>query len=419
MVAVNAAQMGDIVLGSCRTLCRKIKTIGRRIYRRLLPYSEVAISTARWSKPDGAEKDVTVVGYLSAATGVGEVGRQTLLALRASSLTVEGCDVALNVLATRNDNSCDDLLVATSTSPVQIFNVNADQLPLVRAHLTPRLRPDAKRICIPFWELSRYPDIWLTALRAMDEVWAPSRFIAKSLQKELGEKTLYMPVALEFVVPEPLPRAKYNLPSDRFLFFFAFDFLSFVERKNPRATIAAFRMAFPKYGRAGLVLKCVNGAAAADRFSNFREEFAGDPDIFLIDETLTRSDTLALIASMDAVISLHRSEGFGLLIGEAMLLGKPVIATDYSASQDLLSPLTGYPVKFDLIPVRSGQYPFAEGQMWADPDVEHAAVLMKNLCEDPAQSMILVRQARNHMRANFSYKNVGLAQAERIRGVQR
>jgi glycosyltransferase involved in cell wall biosynthesis len=417
MVILNAAQVGGIVLAIGQTLCRKIKMIGRRACRRLLPYSDVAAPTARWSKPDSAEKDVTVVGYLSTATGVGEVGRQTLLSLRSSGLTVEGCDVALNVLAPRNDHSCDDFLVATSNSPVQIFNVNADQLPLVRAHLTPHLRPDAKRICIPFWELSRYPDIWLTNLRAMDEVWAPSRFIAKSLQSELGEKAIYMPVALEFAVPAPLPRAKFHLPSDRFLFFFAFDFLSFVERKNPRATIAAFRMAFPKHGRVGLVLKCVNGAAAPDKFSSFRKEFARDPDIFLIDETLTRGDTLALIASMDAVISLHRSEGFGLLIGEAMLLGKPVIATDYSASQDLLSPLTGYPVKFDLIPVRSGQYPFAEGQIWADPDIEHAAVLMRNLCDDPAQAAVLVRQARDYMKANFSYKNVGLAQAKRIRGM--
>ena len=139
------------------------------------------------------------------------------------------------------------------------------------------------------------------------------------------------------------------------------------------------------------------------------------PDIFLIDQTLTRTDTLALLASTDAIVSLHRSEGLGLLIGEAMLLGKPVIATDYSASQDFLSAATGYPVKFELIPVAKDQYPFAEGQVWADPDTDHAAALMRDLCRDPAQAQARIIQARAHMRKNFSYTHVGRQQAARIR----
>jgi glycosyltransferase involved in cell wall biosynthesis len=397
-----------------RAIRRNIRNVGRHIRHRFSPSPWATLFAAKWSKPDGAEKDVTVVGYLSAATGVGEVGRQTLRSLQASGVTAEGCDVALNVLAKRNDLSCAALFVDTSTAPVQIFNINADQLPLVITHLTSRLRPDAKRICIPFWELSRFPDVWIAGLKAMDDIWAPSRFIAQALQSRLGEKVVYMPVALEFAAPAPMPRAKFKLPQDRFLFYFSFDFLSFVERKNPRAIIAAFRMAFPKRGTAGLVLKCVNGAMAPDRFAEFCKEFAGDPDIFLIDEDLTRVDTLALIACTDAVVSLHRSEGLGLLIGEAMLLGKPVIATDYSASQDLLSPLTGYPVKFRLIPVGEGQYPFAAGQVWADPDIEHAASLMRELRNNPGQAEDLVSRARAHMRDKFSYETVGLQQAKRL-----
>jgi glycosyltransferase involved in cell wall biosynthesis len=281
-------------------------------------------------------------------------------------------------------------------------------------HLTSNLRPDVKRICIPFWELGRYPEAWLTGLRAMDEIWAPSRFIADALQSRLGEKVVYMPVALEFALPPPMPRARFKLPHDRFLFFFSFDFLSFVERKNPRATIAAFRMAFPNRGSAGLVLKCINSALAPDRFASFRKEVGDDPDIFLIDETLTRTDTLALIGSIDAVVSLHRSEGLGLLIGEAMLLGKPVIATDYSATRDLLTSSTGYPVTFRLIPVGKGQYPFAEGQTWADPNIEHAAALMRNLRDRPWGADDIVRCAQAHMRTKFSYESVGLQQAKRL-----
>lgn len=369
----------------------------------------------RWTQPDGVAKDVTVIGYLRTASGVGEVGRQTLRTLLASGVAAEGCDVALNVMADRDDHSCADLLVETSTAPVQIFNINADQLPLVVAHMAPRLRPDAVRISIPFWELSHYPDAWLPGLATMDEIWAPTRFITRALEGRLDKKVIYMPVALELKSPAPLPRARFGLPQARFLFFFAFDFLSFIERKNPRAAIAAFREAFPQRGKAGLVVKCMNGAMMPDKLARFREDLADDPDIFLICDTLSRTDTLALIASTDAVVSLHRSEGLGLLIGEAMLLGKPVIATDYSASQDLLSAATGYPVRFKLVPVCEGDYPFAEGQVWAEPDVSHAAILMRELCDDPARAAPLVRRAQEHMQAHFSYRNVGNLQADRLR----
>jgi glycosyltransferase involved in cell wall biosynthesis len=204
------------------------------------------------------------------------------------------------------------------------------------------------------------------------------------LQDRLGNKAIYMPVALELAPPAPMPRVRFNLPPSRFLFFFAFDFLSFVERKNPGALIAAFRQAFPRRGQAGLVLKCMNGAIVPEKLARFWKDLADDPEIFLIDDTLSRADTLALIASTDAVVSLHRSEGLGLLIAEAMLLGKPVIATDYSASRDLPFAATGYPVSCKLVPVHEGEYPFAGGQVWAEPDISHAATLMPELCSDPA-----------------------------------
>jgi glycosyltransferase involved in cell wall biosynthesis len=248
----------------------------------------------------------------------------------------------------------------------------------------------------------------------MDEIWAPSRFIADALARRITRPVIHMPVALELTPPAAMPRERFGLPADRFLFFFAFDFLSFIERKNPQAAIAAFRAAFPEAGRAGLVLKCMNGSVVPEKLQAFRDELAGDRDIFLIDDTLTREETLALIASTDAVVSLHRSEGLGLLIAEAMLLGKPVIATDYSASQDLLSAETGYPVRYSLVPVPDGAYPFAEGQVWAEPDVQHAAELMAALAANPHWADKRVDAARRHMQTTFCYKNVGRLQAERL-----
>ena len=208
-------------------------------YRRQSP-----LPAKRRGRP--SSHDVAVVGYLRTASGVGEVGRQTLMALSSAGLAVEGCDVALNVAAAREDESCAPLLVESSGASVHIYNVNADQLPLVVDHMRPRLQPKAVRINIPFWELSRFPDQWLSAFDEMHEIWAPSRFIQVSLAGRLQKPVIYMPVAHEFPPPPKLPRERFGLPSNRYLFFYAFDFLSFMERKNPRGAIAAFPDGIPR-----------------------------------------------------------------------------------------------------------------------------------------------------------------------------
>jgi glycosyltransferase involved in cell wall biosynthesis len=360
---------------------------------------------------------VTVVGYLRTASGVGEVGRQTLLTLAAGGIAVEGCDVALNVAAKREDNSCAAMLRSRGSAPVQIFNINADQLAAVVTHTRAALPGDALRINIPFWELGRFPAAWLQNFAEMDEIWAPSRFIQTALAGRVAKPVIHMPVAIELPPPLALPRDRFGLPAGRFLFFYAFDFLSYMERKNPRGVIAAFRAAFPRRGTAGLVLKCMNGALAPDERAAFRAEIDGDLDIFLVDATLQRSETLGLIAATDALVSLHRSEGLGLLIAEAMLLDKPVIATAYSASREFVSDATGYPVAYELVPVREGEYPFHEGQVWAAPDVAHAAWVMRRLREDPVRAAPLVARAANHLRKHHSRMAVSRLQAARLRAL--
>jgi len=365
----------------------------------------------------GAGADVTVVGYLRTAGGVGEVGRQALLSLAEHGMAAEGLDVALNVVAERNDESCARLLCEAGSAQVQIFNVNADQLALVVQQTSQHLRHPAIRINIPFWELSSYPDAWLQNFAAMDEIWAPSRFVQSALAGRIDKRVIHMRMAIELPPVIMLPRSRFGLPEDRFLFFYAFDFLSFIQRKNPRAAIRAFRIAFPESGKAGLVLKSMNGRFVPDQLAALREAIDGHPDIFLVDETLNRADALGLIATMDAVVSLHRSEGLGLLVAEAMLLEKPVIATDYSATREFLSEETGYPVGYELVPVGEGEYAFSEGQIWANADVAHAAWLMRYLHEDTARAASKLLRARAHLQQNYSRAFVAESQAQRLRAL--
>jgi glycosyltransferase involved in cell wall biosynthesis len=351
------------------------------------------------------EPDLNVVGYHRLALGLGEAGRQLLGAMQHSGKRVRGLAVELGSNSAVIDHSMEDLLDDTATAPIQVFCINADQLPLVIDHFAGALRKDAYRIVVPFWELQKFPETWLPAFDRVDEVWAPTRYVQSMLAHELDKPVIHMPLPLAFERPPPAARASFGLPEDRFLFFFAFDFFSFVERKNPLALVRSYKKAFASdAGRSGtrLVIKTLNADLAPDQSRALRDELRSDPDVILIERTLRREETLQLIAACDAVVSLHRSEGLGLLLAEAMALGKPVISTDYSASTEFVSSATGWPVDFTLVPVGEGQYPFHEGQVWADVDEDHAAWQMRQVVRNPEQVSRRVAAASRFLADNFS-----------------
>lgn len=389
---------------------RLVETVALRAYDRLpVPMPRI---------PSYDRSDVSVIGYLRTTSGVGESGRASLAGLAETGLCVDGFDVSLGVVSDRSDNSAEPFLVKHPTGRVRLFQINADQLPLVMEDMRPLLHAAAYTIVTPAWELSEFPDAWLPAFDAVDEVWTQSRYVQLMLARKLHKPVLHMRVALQEPEIAPVRKCDFDLPEDRFLFFFAFDFLSFVERKNPTGVIQAFHQAFGRARtsqRPALVIKALNGALAPEALAGLREQIERDPDIFLIEQTLTRPQVAGLICLCDAVVSLHRAEGFGLLIAEAMLLGRPVIATDYAATTELLSPSTGLPVDFRLIPVAPGAYPFCEGQVWADPDLDHAAWLMEKLANDPGLAAPRVAAARAHLQRDYSPRSVAQRQRARLR----
>ncbi len=363
------------------------------------------------------EPDATVIGYLRLALGIGEAGRQTLRTLAHAGLDARGLPIQLNSNSARVDDSLEPLLDTAAPARFQVFNINSDQLPQVVKHLDPVLRPDAYRIMVPFWELENLPESWLGAFDLVDEVWAPTRFIQATLARKVTKPVLRMPLLLHFEPPQPADRERFGLPKDRSLFFFAFDYFSFIERKNPMAVVRAFKQAFRGRGpqpKVGLVLKTLNAEIVPEKGRELRDALREDPDVTLIERTLTREETLQLIGSCDAVVSLHRSEGLGLLVAEAMALGKPVIATDYSATTELVSPRTGWPVDCKLVPVGAGDYPFHEGQVWAEADVTHAAWQMRRVFEDRAEAERRAQAARRHLAAEYGLDACGRRARSRL-----
>ena len=237
-----------------------------------------------------------------------------------------------------------------------------------------------------FWETNRFPPRFRHALDYIDEVWVASDFVREALTRETTKPVLTFP--LPVLVPEPpaIARAELGLPDDAFVFLFVFDFFSTLARKNPLGVVEAFKRAFPEPGKTLLHLKSINGDRVPADLRRVREATAGRPDIVLSDGYLSADRLAALTALCDCYISLHRSEGFGLTIAEAMALGKPAIATRYSGNLAFMDDESSYLVQYSLVTTDEVVGPYPAGTTWAEPDLDAAAQLLRQVAADPAEA---------------------------------
>jgi glycosyltransferase involved in cell wall biosynthesis len=230
------------------------------------------------------------------------------------------------------------------------------------------------------WELGVWPKAWQGAFELVDELWGCSQFSFEMYERSTQKPVIAMPLATSIERVKMYSRKHFGLPARPFLFLYVFDFNSHLERKNPFAAIEAFEKAFRAKENVGLVLKVMNSKPDNPQWISFVERIKRDKRIFLLSKTLERSEVLGLIQTCDAYVSPHRAEGFGRTLTEAMLMGKPVVATNYSGNQFFMNPDISFPVDYDLVPVKAGDYHFVEtedGAVWASPSIAHMASQMQ------------------------------------------
>jgi glycosyltransferase involved in cell wall biosynthesis len=226
------------------------------------------------------------------------------------------------------------------------------------------------------WELAVFPKAWKPyAFELVDEVWASSQFLYDMYQKATDKPVKLVPLAVSVARMKPYPRKHYGLPEKKFLFLYIFDFNSSVARKNPMAAVQAFKQAFkPSDNTVGLVLKTMNTNSNNQNWKDFILECGKDKRIQIITDTIQRPEILGLINCCDAYVSLHRSEGFGRTIAEAILLNKPTVATGYSGNLDFPINTSNRTVDFKLIKVMDYHWVTSEDDAkWADVNVLNAA----------------------------------------------
>jgi len=358
---------------------------------------------------------VNLVGYANGLLSLGEHMRMTAVAFGTTSCEVAFVDYR-NGARDRQQAAVERVPLAESNRfSVNLFHINADQMINAYCHFGHGFFEQRYNIGFWAWELEVFPVGWVPAIDFLDEIWAPSRFVQQALTRTTDRPVTLMPQCVELPPFERRNRAYFGLPDTACLFIFVFDFLSYIDRKNPIAAVRAFKAAFPKgEEKAGLVMKVMNADVRDPRWCAMLSEIAGDSRIVIINEAMSRAESLALLDCCDCFVSLHRSEGFGRGPAEAMALGKPVIVTNYSGNTDFTLPDNSFLVNYKLVPVQPGQYVFGEGQVWAEPDVDHAARHMRTVHEDRAEAERIARRGQAHVRAALSAREVGSLMTRRL-----
>jgi glycosyltransferase involved in cell wall biosynthesis len=321
---------------------------------------------------------VNVAGYLNTESGMGEAARLSI-----HSLDAAGIPSVLNNVASRlrmGDSSYAQFTEA-NPHPFNLVHLNADNMEWFAQARGKRYFRDRYTIGYWFWELAEFRRDWIPAFGYVDEVWCASEFGRNAIAEWSDVPVTYIPLP---VVPPPtttVDRSHFGVSQDAFLFLFTFDVSSQLERKNPFGLIQAFRRAFGEQPDVVLILKYTNAEYDPREVTRLHEATQGS-SIVHVEGYLTRDELSGLMRAADCYVSLHRAEGFGLTIAEAMALGKPVIATNYSGNTDFMTASNSYQVDYRIVPVARDYGPYLRGMTWADPDLDQAIALMRDVVDD-------------------------------------
>jgi len=342
---------------------------------------------------------VNVVGYLSDERGVGEAARQLLTALRSSEIPVAEVDAPAD--AKKIAGALGGLGYEDYPYDFNLLCVNADMLPLVAKGLGPRFFEGRHSAGIWFWEVSHFPEEQRHAFDNVNEVWVASEHVAEALRPLSPKPVQTFRVPIVPGEPAEATRAELGMP-EGFCFLYLFDYRSVFKRKNPLGLVEAFRRAFEPGEGPSLVIKSIGG----DRFQAERRALAAAvadrPELQLIEDMVSKGMKDAMIASCDCYVSLHRSEGLGLTMGEAMYFGKPVIATAYSGNLDFMTAENSYLVPHTMVEIGPDAAPYPADKEWAEPDLDRAAELMQQVFRNPQEAAQRGAQAAEDIRRTHS-----------------
>ncbi|MGB9113194.1 MAG: glycosyltransferase, partial [Acidimicrobiales bacterium] len=363
------------------------------------------VELPEWGAPGSLREGFLVAGYLRAELGIGDAARRTLVAMQRARITSSGYSFSLTK-SRQHDDSVAGGRVLTDLS-TNVVCVNADQFVYFSRFVGPDYFDGRHTVGFWAWETENPPEQMGGVASFFDEIWVPSAYSADAIS------TITDVPVLIFGYPVEAPKVDMSIDTGRlgmpdgFVFFFMFDFLSTISRKNPMGLIDAFVRAFEPGEGPTLVLKSINADERPLDVVRIKEAIGDRPDIVFIDAYYSQAECTAMVARSNCYVSLHRSEGFGLTLAEAMALGVPVVATGYSGNLDFMDDDSAFLVPAGRSRVGRGSPPYPPDSIWGEPDLDAAAAQMRRVYESPKEASQRLANARKRVLREHGYKAAG------------
>lgn len=357
---------------------------------------------------------MNVAGFLAGELGLGELARLVAEATAASGLPYS----TWTYRETGSRQEADFAERPGTLHPFTAAVIHASAFPQW-AEAVPELVQEKYLAGVWAWEVSRFRP-YPRAFKLVDEVWTLSEHGRLAISERTEKPVLVFPIPTRVpaAAADGAPGVEDLLPgleAGRPYFFFAFDHLSIFDRKNPLGLVEAFTRAFPREDGPALVLKAINGGYRVKERDRLRDAVEGRTDFHLLEDYLPMEDVGRLMEGCLAYVSLHRSEGYGLTLAEAMVRAKPVIATAYSGNLDFMDDDTSLLVPWT--PRRVGKWhdPYPAGATWADPDLDAAAQHLRWVVEHPDLAAAMGGRARAHHLTHRTMEQAAAFVRDRVR----
>jgi glycosyltransferase involved in cell wall biosynthesis len=348
---------------------------------------------------------INMAGFAQSVYGIGESSRAFWRAVQGTGLPC----VLINVRSNVHSNADDSLVDFAKENPyrINLMTFSFDYSRRFFRDMGPRFFAGRYNLALWYWEQEHFPIRWHSAFDYYDEIWAPTTFTQQAFAAVSPVPVHKITYPFSLNEAEAIPdRRRFGLSDDAYVFLFNFDFHSTIQRKNPGAVIKAFRDAFRPDDKAVLVLKSINRDAAPAAHAALVAQSGDLPNVIFLDAHVSGAEVNSLFASVDCYASLHRSEGVGLGMVQAMYLGKPVIATGYSGNLDFMSAENSLLLDYTMTELDVDEGAYERGSHWAEPDVAQASRYMRWLYENQqaghelgARAAASIRQTLNPHRA--------------------
>lgn len=362
------------------------------------------------------EHGVNLIGNICAESGLGQSCRLVASALDKTGFPLSIYKYEQLGAEGQGDHSWENRLSKELPYDVNLIHINPHELGLAFIQQDASVWNYRYNIGYWLWELEEFPDEWIPCFQCLDEIWAPSEFICNAIRKKTTLPVRCMSYYVGVHIGTIYERKHFGIPEDKFLYLMMYDQSSCMERKNPIGVLNAFKMAFEKENEnVGLVIK-INNPTPESR-KQIRSVLDGYTNVYLIEETLSRDEVNSLTKCVDVVVSLHRAEGFGLVLAEAMLLGTPTVATNWSSNTEFMNENVACMVDYELITIEKDMPPFKAGNRWADANLDQAAGYMKKLYEDKEYYEMIRKNAKEYAEEKLGMDQAAGRMRERLKEI--